>query len=415
MRFHTRTNEPKKLAQTLWATFLVATGIAVPFRAECLGGHGSPSPFYAQMLAKGFPATYAERLDQLHERHSNWAFEPQLVSDVTWDEVLDHEMHPSRNLVVHSAWAPSAWRALGLANYTPYYAETAKAYDSGSFYQASRAAVAYFMDPRNFLNDTEIFMFETLAFNEASQTQAAIDKALSGCFMANTCYDGGTNKFSELILSVGRKLGVSPVFLAGRLKSEQGNGTVQSKGKVGDSLWDIHADADGKVGKSNVWGTNYTKDNAATAAVIAKGKTFYNGYYNLFNMGASGTGLFEIRYNAWKEAYEAPAKYHGPWTSQEKALYGGSCKVKERYIDTHRHTSYLQKFSVLAEAGSSRWSQYMQNIAAPLTESRSIRAAYVESGAFEDAHVFLIPVYRNIPDAPCPDPANGNSVYSATK
>ena len=374
-----------------------------------------PSSYRAQMVEKGFPGDYADIMSALHERHPKWEFEPLFVSDMTWDAVLDKEMVPSRNLVAHSTWAPSPWNTLGLANYTPYYAENAQAYDSGSFYQASRAAVAYFMDPRNFLNDTEIFMFETLAYNEASQTQEAIEKALSGSFMANACHDGGTEKFSTLILSVGRELDVSPVFLAGRLKSEQGNGTVQAQGKIGDSLWELYADADGKVGGSNVWGTKYTKDNQATADVIAKGKNYYNGYCNLFNMGASGTGLFEIRYNAWKEAYEAPAKYHGPWTSQEKALYGGSVKVKERYIDTHRHTSYLQKFSVLAEAGTSRWSQYMQNIAAPLTESRSTKEAYVASRAYEDAHVFLVPVYLNMPSAPCPDPANGNSVYSPTK
>ena len=380
-----------------------------------MGVSERPSPYREQMVAKGFPGTYADLMAALHERHPKWEFEPLFVSDMTWDAVLDKEMVPSRNLVAHSTWAPSPWNTLGLANYTPYYAENAQSYDSGSFYQASRAAVAYFMDPRNFLNDTEIFMFETLAYNEASQTQAAIEKALSGSFMANACYDGGTEKFSALILSVGRELDVSPVFLSGRLKSEQGNGTVQAQGKIGDSLWELYADADGKVGGSNVWGTKYTKDNQATADVIAKGKDYYNGYYNLFNMGASGTGLFEIRYNAWKEAAEAPAKYHGPWTSQEKALYGGSVKVKERYIDTHRHTSYLQKFSVLAEAGSSRWSQYMQNIAAPLTESRSTKEAYVASRAYEDAHVFLVPVYLNMPSAPCPDPANGNSVYSPTK
>lgn len=375
-----------------------------------------PSPYVAQMVAKGFPDTYATLMAALHERHPKWEFEPLFVSDMTWDAVLDKEMVPSRNLVVHSTWAPSPWNTLGLANYTPYYAENAKAYDSGSYYQASREAVAYFMDPRNFLNDTEVFMFETLAFNEAVHTQAAIEKALSGSFMANSCYDGGTKKFSELILSVGRELDVSAVFLAGRLKSEQGNGSVQARGEIGDSLWELYNDEDGKVGSSNVWGTNYTKDNAATKAVIDKGKDYYNGYYNLFNMGASGTGLFEIRYNAWKEAYEASKeKYHGPWTSQEKALYGGSCKVKEAYIGTFRHTSYLQKFSVLAEAGSKRWSQYMQNIAAPLTESRSTCDAYIASGAYDTVHVFLVPVYVGMPATACPDPANGNSYYSPTR
>ena len=74
-------------------------------------------------------------------------------------------MTPSWNLVVYADWAPDEWNALKDKNYTPYYAKDAKAYDSGSWYQASRETVAYFMDPRNWLNEREIFMFETLGFD----------------------------------------------------------------------------------------------------------------------------------------------------------------------------------------------------------------------------------------------------------
>ncbi len=368
--------------------------------------------FEARMLAKGFPETYVEPLARLHAAHPNWEFEPLLVSDMSWDAIVNKETTAGWNLVVHSSWAPGEWQALGLANYTPYYAENAATYDSGAWYQASRAAIAYFMDPRNFLNDVEVFMFETLGYDAASQTEEAVDKALSGSFMAGSCYDGGMCTFAALIAEAGASQGVSPVFLAGRLKQEQGGGTVQARGEIGDSLWALYADEDGKVGNENIWGTTFTRDNAATAAVIAQGRESFNGYYNFFNMGASGSGLFEIRYNAWKEAHDAPATLFGPWTTQERAIRGGAAKMKANYIDTCRHTRYLQKFSVLAEAGSYRWRQYMQNIASPLTEARSARDAYKASGAFEDAHLFLVPVYLGMPPTASPDPAGGNSVYS---
>ena len=380
-----------------------------------LGIAERPSSFQERLVEKGFPADYAAGLDALHARHPAWEFEPQFVSDMTWDAVIDKEMYPARNLVAYSSWAAGSWISLGTANYTPYYAENAQAYDSGSFYQASRAAVEYFMDPRNFMNDTEIFMFETLGFNAELHTQAAIERALAGSFMANANYDGGSHRFSELLLEIGTEIGLSPVFLAGRVKDEQGAGTVQAKGMIGDSLRELYEDADGRVGSSVIWGTNYKKDSASTATVRDRGWSTYNGYYNFFNIGASGSGLFEIRYNAWKEAYEAPAAYDGPWTSQAKAVRGGSLKVKEKYIGTHRHTSYLQKFSVLAEAGSYRWSQYMQDISAPIKEARSAREAHVTVGALEARHVFLVPVYIGMPAAPCPDPANGNSVLSPTR
>ena len=94
---------------------------------------------------------------------------------------------------------------------------------------------------------------------------------------------------------------------------------------------------------------------------------------------------------------------------------GGAIKIKERYVDSRRHTRYLQKFSVLAEAGAFRWKQYMQNIAAPLVESRVTSRAYRTTDRLDAPHRFLIPVYRDMPSAPSPDPAGGNSVFSPTR
>ena len=130
-------------------------------------------------------------------------------------------------------------------------------------------------------------------------------------------------------------------------------------------------------------------------------------------MDAAGTGIFEIRYNAWKEAHDAPEKYCGPWTTQEKAIRGGTVKMREKYIDSCRYTSYLQKFNV-SPASPNRWVPYMQIIGAPIDEARSTRKAYEASQSLESAFRFVIPVFRAMPNAPCPDPANGQSRYSPT-
>lgn len=364
-----------------------------------------------------FPESYRVRLAALHERHPNWRFEPLAVTDLTWREVLDKECSPGWNLVNSNRWAAGEWKKLGVANYTPYIADRAKAYDSGAWYQASREAVAYFMDPRNFLNESEIFMFETLAFDRASQPRRAVERALSGSFMHEATYDGSGRKYSELLSEIGEQLNVSAVFLASRLKSEQGGGTVQAKGTIGDSLVALYSNAADRVRGNRVWGGAYSRNGTNTAAVIAAGAAAYNGHYNFFNIGAFGTGVFEIRLNAYRETVSAETcrRYLGPWTSQEKAIRGGALKIKERYVDGGRQTRYLQKFSVNPQAGSSRWRQYMQNIAAPLMESRSTSAAYAESGAMDAPYRFIIPVYAEMPESPCPDPARGNSVFSATK
>ena len=370
--------------------------------------------FRRDLAGRGFPSDYVARLVELQWEHPRWKFRPLPVRDLPWRAIVEKECAPSWNLVVYAMWAPDEWNALREANYTPYYAKGAKAYDSGAWYQASREAIAYFMDPRNFLNERDVFQFETLGFDADAQTPEAVERTFANTFMANANYDGGDRKFSELVFDVGRRLGVNPVFLAGRLASEQGNGSAQAFGTIGDALTAYYTNMADRVGNAVVWGKRFTRGNAATTKVMAKGRAAYNGFYNFFNFRAYGLGLFEIKYNAWVEAtaQETREKYLGPWNTQARAIEGGSLKVKERYIDTCRHTRYLQKFSVLAEAGAFRWKQYMQNIAAPLAESRKTFKAYDAAGTLDAPYGFLIPVYAEMPDAVSPDPALGKSVYS---
>lgn len=366
------------------------------------------------LCAQGFPPSYAEPLARLKFTHRSWQFEPQRVDDLAWQEVVRRELTPSWNLVNLSSWAPGPWAVYKSANYTPYIGKEAKAYDSGAWYQAGESAIAYFLDPRNFLFEREIFMFETLGYDATSQTPEAVARTLAGTFMAEAGYDGGSNTFASLVTDVGRRLGVSPVFLAGRMASEQGKGSVQAHGTIGDALVAYATNSLDRLGGCDVWGARFTRTNENTRVAVARGAAAYNGYYNFFNFRAYGRGLFEIKYNAWVEATceETRQKYLGPWNTQARAIEGGALKVKERYVDTHRHTRYLQKFSVLAEAGPFRWKQYMQNIAAPLKEARATAAAYAAEGALDRPFRFLIPVYRDMPAEHAPDPAEGRSVYS---
>ena len=369
------------------------------------------------LAAKGFPPSYVRLLLPLAWEHPRWRFEPLPVTDLSWDAIVGRECTPSWNLVAASGWAPGRWRALGAANYTPYWAENAPAYDSGAWRQASRAAIAYFMDPRNFFNARDVFQFETLGFDAASHTRAAVEQTLAGTCLADARPDGGARTYAELLLDVGRRLNLSPVFLAGRLASEQGAGTAQARGTIGDALAAYATNETGRVGDAVVWGRRFTRTGAATSNVLARGRAAYNGYYNFFNFRAYGLGLFEIKYNAWAEAAddETRAKYGGPWTNQTLAVAGGAAKVRALYVDTRRHTRYLQKFSVLAEAGAFRWKQYMQNIAAPLVEARASARGYEAAGARDAPYLFLVPVFRGMPDEPCPDPAAGRSVYSPSR
>lgn len=369
---------------------------------------------YAQSLRdKGFPESYVTTLTALHTQHPNWQFEPvmitQLDSKMTWDYVTSAENSAAGdtyyNLVTTSTWAPGDFASLGQGNYSPYYdSSNTTLYDSG-WRKASLSAVKYFMDPRNFLNENDIFMFESLEYNSAYQNATNVNTALSGSFMANAYCDNGIT-YAQHITNVGATYNISPIFLASRLRQEQGTGTgPQVNGTLGTTLLNLYnSQADYDANGNVVWGT------------VAKGTYYsqsellqYDGYYNFFNMGASGTGVFAIYLGAGKEAKT------GGWTTKAAAITGGAQKISNNFIADHQDTLYFQKFNVDPRSGDNfPYGQYMQNIAAPLTEGRTVKNSYQQNGMFDVAHVFKIPVYSGMPTARSADPANGTSYYSAS-
>ncbi len=89
-----------------------------------------------------FPESYQDKLIRLKQAHPNWIFVKQNTG-LSWQDVVKNENYQDRNLI--SSSAGSAYKN-GL-------------YGSGWYY-ASEEAVKYYLDPRNFLDDTRIFQFE---------------------------------------------------------------------------------------------------------------------------------------------------------------------------------------------------------------------------------------------------------------
>ena len=124
----------------------------------------------------------------------------------------------------------------------------------------------------------------------------------------------------------------------------------------------------------------------------------FNGYYNFFNIQATGNGYFEVFLAGMKEAYQ------GGWTSKYKAIEGGAAKLKSRYIDDYQQTLYFQKFNVDPRSGRNFWGQYMQAIHAAYDEGRSTYNAYRRVNLLDSPFIFDIPVYAGMPAEPCPNP-----------
>ena len=398
----------KKLVFALACLALVACllgGVVLVVSGNTRYFEGEAEEYYQALLLAGFPEDYARPLTELHLLHPEWNFTPLLITEgnplYCWDYVVAQETKDAETNLIS-----------GLDDYRAYHHLTNKEiYDSG-YYQASKSAVEYFMDPRNFLNETDIFQFYDLS----SAHEVGIDEVqavLDGTFMADATLENG-KAYAAYFLEVGKGLDVNPVYLAVKARQEQGSDGASPVlgGKCGSLLAEYYEN-----------GTQ-TSENGNTVLAPAEGYTSeeliaLDGYYNLFNIKASGNGLFAIYHSAMKRAQSGTENMVDAWGSPSwntvwKSLYGGAYTIKTSFIDRYQNTIYLQKFNVDSRAADRNfWGQYMQNVAGSLTESRTLFGAFASSGVLDGHCSFVIPVYEGMPKSACKDPAGGRCSYLA--
>ena len=399
----------KKIVFFLVCLVLIASlagGIVLVVSGNTRYFEGEAEAYYQELLALGFPEDYARPLTELHLLHPEWTFTPLLITEgnplYSWDYIIAQETKDADLNLISGNDDYLAYRHLLNSN----------TYDSG-YYQASREAVEYFMDPRNFLNETDIFQFYDLsALHNVSIEE--VKAVLDGTFMADATLENGKT-YAAYFLEVGQDLGINPVYLAVKARQEQGVDGVSPilSGTCGTLLENYYA--------------NGTQTTESGAKVLAPSSGYtpeellaLDGYYNMFNVKASGNGLFSIYYNAMNRAIEgteAMAEAWGSpaWNTLWKSLFGGAYTIKTNYIDRYQNTVYLQKFNVDSRAADRNfWGQYMQNVAGSLTESRTLFGAFASSGVVDGPCSFIIPVYANMPQDVCADPAGGLCSYLAT-
>lgn len=243
---------------------------------------------------------------------------------------------------------------------------------------ASTAAVAYYMDPRNSLNENYIFQFEQLTYDEKNQTKEGVELILKPCNYAQgkvTYYDSKGNKktinktYVDVIMEAAKENNISPYHLASRIRQEQGAGNAGSM-------------------ISGTW----TGDDGN-----------YRGLYNFFNICAYGKNIV---LNGLKYA-----KQQG-WTDPEKSIKGGAKILAAGYISIGQDTLYLEKFDVINGGDGYYSHQYMTNVSASKTEGYTIRNTYTDMGLLssESKIKFKIPVYKNMPEQICPEPGTEKPV-----
>ncbi len=303
---------------------------------------------------QNFPESYHEALRLLHAKYPNWQFMAHNI-DISFNDAVkaQYGVDDIKNTRkwVELNYGGDEWKdARGYDEQTDSYItlETRWTY-------ASRAAIEYFMDPRNSLDEKNIFVFMLQSYNDDMYNTDDLRAIVRGTFLEKG-YNNNSDAYIEDIFSASRASGVSPYVIAATIIIEQGvNGT------------------------SEVISGNYEE---------------FEGYYNFFNYSASGSTVAEITKSALSYAKE------NNWNSRTAAIVGGAQKYADGYISIGQDTYYYKDFNVVNQVW---WHQY----AAALYDAWT-SASYLQKGCivnWEASLIFTIPVYKDMPTLPCPHPS----------
>ena len=310
---------------------------------------------YTQSLKSGisnFPTEYQDALNRLKKLHPNWTFEAYNTG-ISWDTlILNETATHGRNRIIKSADA--SWKC-SCGNVASGYA------------CASEDIIAYYLDPRNFLNEINVFQFLEISYNSKIHNISGINSAVKNTFLDNnvTYTKNGTTytkSYSEIILEAAKQSNMSPYSIVTKIIQEVGT-----------------------KGSSSVTGTY----------------SGYEGYYNFFNLGAYDSGNAIV--NGLKYAKDKG------WDNQYDSIIEGAKEVANSYTNAGQNTAYFYKWDVVGtkilQSGSSQtvsgssmfWHQYMANVQDPTSQSKSLYNTYASNGIIDKELNFIIPVYNNMP------------------
>ena len=307
-----------------------------------------------------FPSSYHEALKALHEKYPTWHFKANVV-DYTWNDALAKMTSNYGTNTIPSS-KPDAYKAVAKETYD-FDAKSYIPFDGSTWLAASKKAVAYYMDPRNWLDEISVFMFESLSFDPVTQQEAMVKQILSATAIPQ--------KYSSSYMAAGAEYNISPIYLANKSRLELGSSSFM------------------------VDGHQFTYG----------GKT-YKGYYNAYNIGASDGGNAAL-----KGLYYAASgsTYLRPWNTLDKAIRGGAKFIAEDFVGNNQHTAYYEHFNVANGLDAVGTHPYMTNTMAAATHANLTYWDYRDNGMLDTAFTFEIPVFQGMPSSAANAPGSGNN------
>lgn len=359
----------KKYTGYVSAQFITITGEGGSENSTPPSNPSSDSDFETKLSNEGFPESYKVLLREIHNSYPNWEFKA-VQTGIEWSTLVENEVNRPgqiKNLIQGTSSYPHYnWRSTGVGYNIRN--NSWSAFDGSTWFAASDRIVEYYLDPRTYLYENYIFVFECLSYIEGYQNQKGVEAILSGSFMANSTPNDNNNLYSSIILEAANQSGVSPYHIASRIKLEMGNsGGVCSSGN----------------------------------------SQSFPGIYNFYNIGAYDSSDGSAVYNglAWAAS---SGSYGRPWNSSSKSIVGGAQFLGKSYIGVGQDTLYTQKFNV-TNSGNLFSHQYMTNVQAPAVECLTNYRAYADNNLLNSTMYFKIPVYRNMPEHAVSKPADSGN------
>lgn len=161
--------------------------------------YSADANFEAYLTSQGFPESYKDGLRQLHAQYPNWVFRAKNTG-IDWNTAVENESVLGRNLV--ATGSISSWKSVESGAYN-WDNSSWTGFDGSNWVAASQDIIRYYMDPRNFLDDTYVFQFLSHEYDGNSQTKEGLTGMVAGSFLSGTTDSTGTGGSSSSSSSSG--------------------------------------------------------------------------------------------------------------------------------------------------------------------------------------------------------------------
>ncbi len=215
--------------------------------------------FEAYLAQQGFPESYKAGLRSLHAQHPTWIFNA-VQTGLDWNTAVAYELQGTSSLVENGS--KSSWKSTDAGKFD-WTTSTWPGFDGATWVGASQEIVAYFMDPRNFLDDSYVFQFAAHDYNPEIQTIDGLRSMLKGTFLeGQVAIDASSPLYAAAAAAQG--LSTSTNAMSGQTVTDASIGTATQTGS-GESL--LGYEGPGATGAANI--SDAAQASAAATTITA--------------------------------------------------------------------------------------------------------------------------------------------------